>query len=75
MNEILTQHQELWNENVRIRREMKAEYMQTLKNGDAEAAAEYLRKVNGVFRSMGITEISEDEVKVKPRRGKEGVME
>ena len=75
VNEILTQHQELWNENVRIRREMKAEYMQTLKNGDAEAAAEYLRKVNGVFRSMGITEISEDEVKVKPRRGKEGVME
>lgn len=68
VGDILTQHQELWNENVRIRREMKDEYRRTLASGDEDAAAAYLEKVNGVFRDMGIPEITADEVRVRTRR-------
>ncbi len=70
VSEILTQHQELWNENVRIRREMKEEYRRTLASGDENAAADYLERVNGVFRGMGIPEISADEIRVKARKRK-----
>ena len=71
VSEIFTQHQELWNENVRVRREMKESYRRLLRDGDTEAAAKYLENINGVFRNMGIPEISADEVRVKPRRRKE----
>jgi len=71
VNEILTQHRELWNENAHVRREMKESYRRMLKDGDEEGAAKYLENINGVFRGMGITELSADEVRVKPRRRKE----
>lgn len=70
IGEIFTQHREMWNENVKIRREIKQEYIDTLSRGDADAAAEYLHRVNGVFREMGIPELSEGEIAATARKGK-----
>lgn len=70
IGEIFTQHQEVWNENVKIRREIKQEYIDTLSNGDTKGATEYLHKVNGIFREMGIPELSESEIAATERKGK-----
>ncbi len=70
VNEILTQHQELWNENARVRNEMKAEYAKVLRSGDAEAAEAFRQKVNEVFAGMGIVEIREDEVSLGGKKRK-----
>lgn len=57
--EILTQHQELWNENIKIRNGAQTEYRQILKSGDEEGARKYLNTINIALGQMGIPPIQE----------------
>ena len=68
VEEILTQHRELWNENVNIRNEMKFECMRLLRDGDYDAAEQYLERINRSFREMGIPEIGADDVQPAKRK-------
>ncbi len=71
VEEILTQHRELWNENVKIRREMKEECRRLMAEGDGAAAAEYLERINRSFRDMGIPEMTPDELQPRGKRRRE----
>lgn len=68
VQEILTQHAELWNDNAKIRREMKEEYRGILAKGDEEGAAEYLEKINAAMQRMGIPAIAPEEIKPKGKK-------
>ncbi len=68
VSEIFTEHRTLWNENLKIRNEMKASYQRLLQDGDDAAAAQYLEKINGSFREMGIPEITPEEMSTGGKR-------
>ncbi len=68
VSEIFTEHRELWNENLKIRNEMKASFQRFLREDDAEAAAQYLEKINSSFREMGIPEITPEEMQSGGKR-------
>lgn len=65
---IIEEHRNLWNENVKIRDGVKAEYHRILGGGDVEGATEYIRTMNVALGQMGIAPISERQRGKKKRK-------
>ena len=74
--QVLAQHQELANENARVRSNAMAELKQILDSGDIDGAKEYKRKINVALQQMGIAELSipvtdaEREARAEQRRAR-----
>ena len=66
--DILTQHRELWNENVKIRDGVVAEYRKIVRSGNEEEARRYLNAMNAALGQMGIPPLTEDDGQSKRRR-------
>ena len=66
--EILEQHRELWNENVKIREGVVAEYRKIVMSGDEEAAKKYFDTMNNALGQMGIPPLSENDAHPQKRR-------
>ena len=59
--EILEQHRELWNENVKIREGVVAEYRRIVASGDEEEAKKYADAVNVTLGQLGIPPLTEND--------------
>ncbi len=68
--EILEQHRELWNENVRIREGVVAEYRKIVRSGNEEEARIYMEKMNATLGQMGIPPLTENDGQSKKRTRK-----
>ncbi len=66
--EILAQHRELWNENVKIRDGVVAEYRRVVASGNEEEARRYLSTMNAALSQMGIPPLTESDGQPKRRR-------
>jgi len=66
--DILTQHRELWNENVKIRDGVVAEYRKIARSGNEEEARRYLNTMNAALGQMGIPPLTEDDGQSRRRR-------
>ena len=73
--EILEQHRELWNENVRIRESVVAEYRKIVRSGDEEEARRYMERMNASLGQMGIPPLTESDGHSKKRKRKEEVQQ
>ena len=68
--EILEQHRELWNENVRIREGVVAEYRKIVRGGNEAEARSYMNKMNAALGQMGIPPLTESDGHSKKRKRK-----
>ena len=68
--EILEQHRELWNENVRIREGVVAEYRKIVKAGNEKDAKSYMERMNAALGQMGIPPLTESDGHSKKRKRK-----
>ena len=60
-SEIMAQHQELWNKNIKARDTVVAEYRRIIRSGDEEGARRYMEKINEQLGRMGIPPITESD--------------
>ena len=66
--EILAEHRELWNENIKIREGVVAEYRKIVKSGDEAEARHYLNTMNAALGQMGIPPLTENDGHSRRRR-------
>ena len=58
VEQVLREHQDLANENAKIRDNATAELRQIVESGDIESAKKYKRKINIALQQMGISELT-----------------
>ena len=66
--EVLEQHRTLWNENIKVRNDVIAEYRKIVSSGDTEGAAQYLNTMNTALGQMGIPPLTESDGFPKRRK-------
>ncbi len=66
--EILTEHRNLWNENIKVREGIVAEYRRLLSSGDEIGANHYRNTMNIALGQMGIPPLTENDGHSKRRK-------
>lgn len=66
--QILEEHRNLWNENVKIREGVVAEYRKIVRSGDEEGARHYFNTMNTALGQMGIPPLTENDAHSKKRK-------
>ena len=68
--EILADHRELWNENIKIRNGVVTEYRKIVRSGDEEGARRYFTTMNTALGQMGIPPLTENDGFSRRRRAR-----
>lgn len=68
---ILAEHEKVFDENAKIRAEVRAELQKICDEGDTKGVAEYLKTINAAFQEMGIEELQLPKTKEERRAERE----